>query len=70
MWVRGPLHGIATLIIENGKAKDDVEDHFRNPSMQCNDLEVSNITQTEEGYYQCLCENEKSIYKLNILSGK
>jgi len=58
------------LIIQTGKAKDDVEDHFRNPSMQCNDLEVSNITQTEEEHYKCLCENEIYIYKLNILSGK
>jgi hypothetical protein len=38
--------------------------------MQCNDLEVSNITQTEEEHYKCLCENEIYIYKLNILSGK
>ena len=68
-WVRISPQGVYITIIENGKAKDDVADHIRIPSMQCNDLEVSNITQTDEGRYKCLCEQENYVYKLNI-SGK
>jgi hypothetical protein len=67
-WVRISPQGGYITIIENGKAKDDIGDHFRIPSMQCHDLEVSNITQTE-GSYKCLWEQEIYMYKLNI-SGK
>jgi hypothetical protein len=68
-WYRSPPHGVLTLIINNGRAEDDVRDHIRIPSMQCNDLEVSNITQTDEGHYQCVCESGNYVYKLKI-SGK
>jgi predicted Rdx family selenoprotein len=67
-WVRG-VKKPKTGIIENGKAKDYVADHIRIPSMKCHDLEVSNITQTDEQHYKCLCENGTYVYKLNI-SGK
>ena len=60
LWVRG----VKVTIIHNGE--DDVADHIRIPSMKCNDLEVSNITQADEGSYDCLCENGIDAYKLNI----
>ena len=68
-WYRYPPHGVLTLIRKNGRAEDDVRDHIRIPSMQCSDLEVSNITQTDEEHYQCVCENGNYLYKLKI-SGK
>jgi len=65
-WVRRTPQGTYITIIENGTAKNDVGDHIRIPSMQCYDLEVSNITQTDEGQYKFLCGDKNYLYKLNI----